>query len=193
VIKMRVGVLALQGDFEKHSDAVKACGADAVEVRMPEDLELCERLIIPGGESTTLEILIRRHGLDEAIRERAMQGMPIWGTCMGMILMAKRIQGRDQWSLGLLDVTIVRNAFGSQVHSFEERIAFSGLDSPMDAVFIRAPAVVETGGGVAVLALARGKIVAVRERALLGTAFHPELTPDRRLHQLFLSDHFGNR
>jgi 5'-phosphate synthase pdxT subunit len=190
---MRVGVLALQGDFQKHCDAVNACGAEPVEVRMPGDLAMCDRLIIPGGESTTLAILIRRHGLDEAIRQSAQQGMPIWGTCMGMILMAKRIEGRDQWSLGLLDVTILRNAFGSQVHSFEEPILVAGLDSPMNAVFIRAPAVVETGGGVAVLASVRGKVVAVREGALLGTSFHPELTPDLRLHKMFLSNQFGNR
>lgn len=184
---MTVGIVALQGDFQKHADAVASLGAIPKYVRLPGDLDGCERLIIPGGESTTLKILMRRHGLDHAIRSRASEAMPVWGTCMGMILLAQRIQGRDEGALGLMDVEVERNAFGSQVHSFEEWIEVCGLQEPFHAVFIRAPAVTSMGQEVSPLATARGRIVAVVQGKLLGTSFHPELTPDRRMHELFLA------
>ena len=182
-----VGVLALQGDFQKHLDALSAIGADGREVRTPEDLSDCSRLIIPGGESTTLGILIRSSGLDKAIPEKANAGMPIWGTCMGMILMAKDVEDYKQFSFGLMDITVRRNAFGAQVFSFEEDLDFKGFDSPLHAVFIRAPIVSEMSDAVEELAAIDDKIVAVRQGRLLGTSFHPELTPDTRVHEYFLS------
>lgn len=182
-----VGVLSLQGDFEKHLQALSRLGAQAMEVRTSEDLGRCSRLILPGGESTTLGILLRRHGLDEEIRGRVSDGMPTWGTCMGLILLAKEVEGREQWTLGLLDVAVRRNAFGPQVHSFEADIAIRGLDSPFHAVFIRAPVVTRLGEGVEPLAEIDDKVVAVRCGRILGTSFHPELTQDSRMHELFLS------
>jgi 5'-phosphate synthase pdxT subunit len=163
----RVGVLALQGDFQKHIDALSALGADAREVRSPGDLADCERLIIPGGESTTLEILLGSSGLGSAIVSRAQEGMPVWGTCMGMILLAKEIEGREQTSFGLLDVVVRRNAFGRQVFSFEADLEFRGLDAPLRAVFIRAPIVVSYGPDVEELAVFDGKTVAVRQGRIL--------------------------
>ncbi|MBS1723510.1 MAG: pyridoxal 5'-phosphate synthase glutaminase subunit PdxT [Armatimonadetes bacterium] len=181
------GVLAVQGDFEKHLDAFAALGrADALEVRSQEDLEKVGSLVIPGGESTTVGLLLERFGLGEAIQERAKSGMPIWGTCMGMILLAKDIEGLDQFRLGLLDITVRRNAFGAQVHSFEDEVKFKGMATPVTGVFIRAPIVVRTGKGVEELADYEGKIVAVRQGNRLGTSFHPELTGDNRIHEWFL-------
>jgi 5'-phosphate synthase pdxT subunit len=186
----KVGVVAIQGDFEKHLEALRRCGVkpeNLVEVRTPEDLALVSRIILPGGESTTVGMLMERFGLGEALRNRAKSGMPVWGTCMGMILMAREIQGRPhQFSLGLLDVQIQRNAFGAQVHSFEEELEVKGLEEPITAVFIRAPVVTLLGAGVESLAVHEGKIVAVRQGALLGTSFHPELTDDLQMHRLFL-------
>jgi pyridoxal 5'-phosphate synthase pdxT subunit len=185
----RVGVLSIQGDFERHIDALRRCdieGVEPVEVRTPEGLSGVERLIIPGGESTAVGLLLERYGLGEALKRRAAEGMPIWGTCMGMILMAKRVEGRDQYSLGLLDVTVQRNAFGAQVHSFEDQVPFKGLEEPVTGVFIRAPVVSEHGPDVEELAEYGGRVVAVRQEKLLGTSFHPELTEDTRLHRWFL-------
>lgn len=184
---MRIGVLALQGDFAKHLQSIAVVGAVGTEVRKIEDLAACDRLIIPGGESTTLGILIQRHGLAEAISEKVKEGMPIWGTCMGMILLAKRVVGRQQFSLGLLDVEVERNAFGAQVHSFEEDLTITGFKTPFHAVFIRAPAVTSVGSSVEALAVCRDKTVAVRQGHLLATAFHPELTNDARFHEYFAS------
>jgi 5'-phosphate synthase pdxT subunit len=178
-----VGVLALQGDFQKHLDALSAIGAQGVEVRTPSDLEACSHLILPGGESTTLAILLRSSGLDRAI---SACSIPIWGTCMGMILMAKEVEGSSQFSLGLLDITVRRNAFGAQIHSFERDVEFKGLDSPIHAVFIRAPIATRLGPGVEELATLDGHTIAVRAGRLLGTSFHPELTSDTRLHELFI-------
>jgi len=183
----QIGVLALQGDYQKHLDALLAIAAPGTEVRTPEELSKCSRLIIPGGESTTLGILLTSSGLDTAINSRARQGMPIWGTCMGMILMAKEVEGYQQFSFGLLDIAVRRNAFGAQLFSFEEGLAFSGLDSPLHAVFIRAPIVTRMGPGVEALARVEDQVVAVRHGSLLGTSFHPELTGDTRLHEVFLA------
>jgi 5'-phosphate synthase pdxT subunit len=180
-----IGVLALQGDFQKHLDALAATGAEGRQVRTPEDLVACSKLIMPGGESTTLGILLGLAGLDMAIAARASKGMPVWGTCMGMILMAKEIEGSDQFRFGILDITVRRNAFGAQVFSFERDVDFVGLDSPLHAVFIRAPIVTKWGSGAEPLARVDGQVVAVRQGNLLATSFHPELTPDGRLHEMF--------
>ncbi len=185
----RVGVLAIQGDFERHMGAFRSIGVareDLAEVRTVEDLAKVRRLVIPGGESTTVGKFLERDGLGKAIQDRAAQGMPVWGTCMGMILMANEIEGSDQYRLGILDVTVRRNAFGAQVHSFEDDIQVDGLDGSMTGVFIRAPIVVTHGPDVSPLATCRGVLVAVRRGRLVGTSFHPELTADTRLHELFL-------
>ena len=184
---MRVGVLAIQGDFERHITSLKSLkNPPAVcEVRTLEDLENVDRLIIPGGESTTVGLLLHRYGLGEAIQHRASEGMPIWGTCMGMIMLAKQVEGREQFTLGLLDITVRRNAFGAQVHSFESPVSIKGIDEPVLGVFIRAPIVTVLGEGVEVLSVYDDKVVAVRGGAILGTSFHPELTSDPRLHQWF--------
>ncbi|MCW5937818.1 MAG: pyridoxal 5'-phosphate synthase glutaminase subunit PdxT [Fimbriimonadaceae bacterium] len=182
-----VGVLAVQGDFSRHGAVLqRLTGTPAVEVRTEEDLARVERLVIPGGESTTVGLLLSRYGLGAAIQERAAQGMPIWGTCMGMILMAREVEGRAQHTLGLLDVTVRRNAFGAQVHSFEDSVEIKGMETPLTAVFIRAPIVTRCGEGVEPLARYDGHIVAVRQGNLVGTSFHPELTEDNRFHKWFL-------
>src|SRR5690606_28451095 len=139
------------------------------EVRTPKDLDNCQRLIIPGGESTTLGILLKLSGLDIAIPKRVETGMPTWGTCMGMILLAKEIEGSNQFRFGLLDITVKRNAFGAQLFSFEQGIPFKGLDAPVHGVFIRAPIVTQYGPTVAPLAEVDGKIVAVQQGKILGT------------------------
>lgn len=185
----RVGVIAIQGDFAKHAEACRTVQPDAEirEVRTPEDLDLVDRAILPGGESTTVGLLMQRFGLAEALISRAQQGMPLWGTCMGMIIMAKRIENSTQYSLGLLDITVRRNAFGAQVFSFEDEVRLKGFDEPVQGVFIRAPIVTECGPQVEVLSDFEPGIVAVRQGNLLGTSFHPELTGDTRLHEWFLS------
>jgi 5'-phosphate synthase pdxT subunit len=186
------GVLALQGDFEAHQRALAAAGAaESVQVRNPADLDRVDRLIIPGGESTTVGLLLQITKLDEAIRARAAEGMPIWGTCMGMILLARRVEGRTQPTLGLLDITVRRNAFGAQVHSFEQEVKIEGLDGPVTAVFIRAPEALELGPEARAIGSLDGRIVAVRQGGLLGTSFHPELTEDIRLHRAFLGPAAG--
>ena len=186
---MRVGVVSIQGDFEKHIEALCRCAAavEPVEVRTPEDLATVDRIIIPGGESTTVGLLMARFGLGAAIQQRAEEGMPVWGTCMGMIMMAHSIKERpNQYSLDLLDIEVERNAFGAQVHSFEDGVIVNGLDRPVLGVFIRAPVVTQLGEGVEALASYEGKVVAVRQGRRLGTSFHPELTADTCLHEWFL-------
>lgn len=187
---LRVGVASIQGDFEKHLRAIREADptAEAVEVRTVEDLAAVDRMIIPGGESTTVGMLMQRFGLGEALRARAAQGMPLWGTCMGMILLARRIEDRpDQFTLGLLDITVRRNAFGAQVHSFEDEVAVEGFEHPVTGVFIRAPEVTQWGDAVQPLARYGERVVAVRQGSLVGTSFHPELTEDRSFHRWFLS------
>jgi 5'-phosphate synthase pdxT subunit len=186
---MRVGVVALQGSFERHIDALRRADAsvEPVEVRTPEELATVERAILPGGESTTVGLLMRRFGLGEAIQEAAKEGMPLWGTCMGMIMLAQGVEGRpDQYTLGLLDVDVRRNAYGAQVHSFETAVPVKGLDEPVMGVFIRAPIVTRCGEGVEAIADHEGQVVAVRQGNVMGTSFHPELTDDVRLHEWFL-------
>ena len=184
----RVGVVSIQGDFEKHIEALRRCGAeDSVQVRTPEDLSTVDRIILPGGESTTVGLLMERYGLGQAIKDAAAAGMPMWGTCMGMIMMARTVVGREQYTLGLLDIEIERNAFGAQVHSFEDEVVLDGLDEPVLGVFIRAPIVTELGPGVVPIGKYDGKTVAVRSGKLVGTSFHPELTDDTRLHEWFIT------
>ncbi len=184
----KVGVVSIQGDFEKHIEALKRCKvADPVQVRTPEDLATVERIILPGGESTTVGLLMERYGLGDAIQDAAAKGMPIWGTCMGMILMAKSVIGPKQYTLGLLDIEIERNAFGTQVHSFEDEVVLEGMKEPVLGVFIRAPIVTNIGGNVSILGKYDGKTVAVQSGKLVGTSFHPELTEDIRFHKWFLS------
>jgi 5'-phosphate synthase pdxT subunit len=186
----RVGVLALQGDFREHLRTLSACGVAALPVRLPQDLAAVDALVLPGGESTTIIGLLQRYELFEPVRRAAQQGMPMLGTCAGLIVMARDILDgeADQERLALLDITVRRNAFGRQVDSFEAALPVKGLPGDaFPAVFIRSPLVEGTGPGVDVLAQIDGRVVAVRQGHLLGLSFHPELTPDRRLHQLFLA------
>jgi 5'-phosphate synthase pdxT subunit len=188
---MNVGVLALQGAFIEHEQIVRRLGHQVTQVRLPEHLNKIDRLIIPGGESTTIGKLMVAYKLLEPIRERAQQEMPIWGTCAGMILLAKHItEGRPegQPALGLMDIVARRNAFGRQLDSFEADLQLTGVDGePFHAVFIRAPLIDQVKNNAEVLAtLDDGRIVAARQGRLLATAFHPELTDDPRLHELFL-------
>ena len=183
-----VGVLALQGDFLEHLNALHRLGAEALAVRLPEDLEAVEALVIPGGESTTVSRLLETCHLAAPIKERTRQGMPLWGTCAGMIIVATEGPDLDRTPLGLIDVRVRRNAFGRQVDSFEEDLVVVPLgEEPFHGVFIRAPVIEETRAGVEVLArLRNGTPVAAQQGRVLVTAFHPELTEDPRFHQLFL-------
>ncbi len=188
-----IGVLALQGDVREHLRALEDAGASARTVRRPEELDDLDGLVLPGGESTTIDKLARAFDLREPLVDRLRDGLPAYGSCAGMILLADRVlDGRpDQQTFGGLDATVRRNAFGRQVDSFEEDVAFTGLDAPVRAVFIRAPWVEEVGAGVEVLARveggpADGRIVAVRQGPLLATSFHPEVTGDHRVHGLFV-------
>jgi len=187
---MKIGVLALQGDFVEHAALLCRIGAETREVRLPGELDGLDGLIVPGGESTTIGKLAVTYGLIEPIRAMARAGRPIWGTCAGMILLAREaLDGvPGQPLLGLMDLRVVRNGFGRQVDSFEADLEVPALGAPsFRAVFIRAPYVQECGPQVEVLAsLEEGKIVAVRQGSLLGTAFHPELTDDERFHRYFL-------
>ncbi|RKS89559.1 pyridoxal phosphate synthase yaaE subunit [Microbacterium sp. AG790] len=185
----RVGVLALQGDVREHVRSLETLGAEVVAVRRPEELATVSGLVIPGGESSVIDKLARTFGMQQPIREALAGGMPAYGTCAGLILLADRITDgiRGQETFGGLDITVQRNAFGSQVDSFETQLTVAGFDEPVSATFIRAPRVVETGPAVEVLAsLSDGAIVAVRQGALLGTAFHPEVSGETRFHELFL-------
>jgi 5'-phosphate synthase pdxT subunit len=189
--RVTIGVLALQGDTREHLAALDAAGAEAVTVRRRSDLDAVDALVIPGGESTTMSHLLREFELLDPLRARLAAGMPAYGSCAGMILLASEIldagaEGRAAVPLGGIDMTVRRNAFGRQVDSFEGDIEFEGLDAPVHAVFIRAPWVERVGPGVQVLARAAGHIVAVRQGAVLATAFHPEITGDRRVHELFV-------
>ena len=189
-----VGVLALQGDVREHVRVLTGLGAQAVPVRRPSELARVDALVLPGGESTTIDKLSRAFELQQPIRERIAEGMPVYGSCAGMIMLADRLVDgiAGQETFGGLDVLVRRNAFGRQVESFEEDLAFEHVDGgPVRAVFIRAPWVEEVGDGVEVLASvesgpAKGAVVAVRQGAALATSFHPEVTGDVRVHRLFL-------
>lgn len=184
---MTVGVLALQGAFREHVAAFARLGVPAREVRLPAQLEGLAAVVVPGGESTTMAKLMAAYGLDRALTAFHAEGGAIWGTCAGAIAVARDIAGRpEQPRLGLLDVTVARNAYGRQVASFEADLAVDGLDAPFHAVFIRAPAIERVGEGVRVWASWDGRPVAVGEGRVFATVFHPELSGDDRLHRLFL-------
>jgi 5'-phosphate synthase pdxT subunit len=187
MVKPRVGVLALQGDVPEHLRAAEQAGAEAVPVRRRAELDTVDALILPGGESTTVGKLLDRYDLLEPIRERIRNGMPVLGTCTGLILLARDIEGSDQPRLGLLDVTVRRNAYGRQVDSFETDVEAPALGpEPLRAVFIRAPVVTRTGPEVEVLAEAGGHPILVRQGGLIGAAFHPEMAGEDRVHRLLL-------
>jgi len=183
---MRIGVLALQGAFREHLRTLDAIGVEGVPVRLPADLDGVAGLILPGGESTTMRKLIDRWNLREPILDLAASGAPLFGTCAGMIVLAREIAGGEEPVLPLLDVTVERNAFGRQLDSFEADLSVPVLgDQPVHGVFIRAPIIERAGPGVDVLArLDDGRIVAVRERNVVATAFHPELAGETRFHRL---------
>ncbi|MGD9960182.1 pyridoxal 5'-phosphate synthase glutaminase subunit PdxT [Nocardioides sp.] len=188
-----IGVFALQGDVREHLRVLTSLGARAIGVRRASELAACDAFVIPGGESTTMIKLARTFDLVDPLRERIAAGMPTFGTCAGMILLADRIEGgtSDQETIGGLDVTVRRNAFGRQVDSFEDDLDFHGIEGPVHAVFIRAPWVEEAGDGVEVLARvehgpAVGRIVAVRQGPLMATSFHPEVGGGDRIHRLFI-------
>lgn len=184
---MVVGVLALQGAFREHAAAVARLGAEAREVRQLKDMSGIEAMIIPGGESTTMGKLLVEWGMLDPLRERIEKGMPVYGSCAGLILLCREIENSDQPRLGVLDATVRRNAFGRQVDSFETDLEMPELGPmPFQAVFIRAPVLIGVGPKVRVLAKVKGQAVAVRQDNVLATSFHPELTPDVRLHRYFL-------
>jgi len=192
----RFGVLALQGAFIEHVQMLRSLGVEATEVRLPGQLQGLDGLIIPGGESTTIGKLAVAYGLMEPMRQMAEQGLPVWGTCAGMILLARDV-GHNQPLIGVMDISVKRNAFGRQVDSFETDLQVPALDAvsqveergrPFRAVFIRAPYIESVGRGVESIAhLSEGPIVAARQGCLLATAFHPELSSDTRFHRFFLS------
>ncbi|MBD8897311.1 MULTISPECIES: pyridoxal 5'-phosphate synthase glutaminase subunit PdxT [Desulfovibrio] len=183
-----VGVLALQGAFREHVAAVASLGATAREVRQLKDIEGIDALIIPGGESTTIGKLLNEWNMLEPLRQRILDGMPVYGSCAGLILLCRDIENSDQPRLGVLDATVRRNAFGRQVDSFETNLSIPEIGAdPLPAVFIRAPVITGVGAGVKVLAEVNGQAVAVRQNNILATSFHPELTPDTRMHSYFLS------
>ncbi len=192
---MKIGVLASQGAFIEHIIALNKLDIEAVPVRLPAELKGMDGLIIPGGESTTISRMMASYRLTGEITSLAEEGMPLFGTCAGMILMAKQISGNTTQSLGLMDITVKRNAFGRQVDSFETSLNIPVLgEKPFPAVFIRAPIIEQHAKGVEVLArLADKTIVAVRQGKLLATAFHPELTDDLRFHKYFLEIVAGKR
>lgn len=183
---MKIGVLALQGAFREHLETLRSIGVEGVPVRLPADLADVAGLIVPGGESTTMRRLVDRWGMREPLLDLASSGAPIFGTCAGMIVLAREIAGGEPPILPLLDVTVERNAFGRQLDSFEADLAVPVLgDQPVHGVFIRAPVIERSGPGVDVLArLDDGRIVAVRERNVIATAFHPELAGETRFHRL---------
>ena len=190
---MIIGVLALQGDFREHIQAIAACGHEAQEVRRVSELDQCQALILPGGESTTIALLARNYGLIEPLRKRIGEGMPTYGSCAGMILLADRILDgvAGQETFGGINMTVRRNAFGRQVDSFESELTFAGHQ--LHAVFIRAPWVEELGSEVEVISSVKtpaGEIhpVAVRQKHLMATSFHPELTHDLAVHRYFFDE-----
>lgn len=190
-MSVAVGVLALQGDTREHLAALNEAGAEAVTVRRLAELQSVDALVIPGGESTAMSHLLREFELLEPLRGLLRDGMPAYGSCAGMILLAGEIldagvPGREALPLGGIDMTVRRNAFGRQVDSFEEDLMVTGIDGPVHAVFIRAPWVERVGPEVEVLATAAGHPVAVRQGRMLATSFHPEMTGDRRVHAMFV-------
>jgi len=186
-----VGVLSLQGAVEEHLRMIKRCGFEGVKVKTVGDLKKVDRLIIPGGESTTIGKLAKIYGLDQEISKRGREGMPIFGTCAGMILLANKVVGNEQIRFKLIDIEVERNAFGRQVDSFEADLKIENLNGKLfRAVFIRAPYIRKIGSNVKVLAKFKGKIIMARQKNILVSSFHPELTDDLRVHKYFLSEKY---
>jgi pyridoxal 5'-phosphate synthase pdxT subunit len=185
---VKIGVLALQGAFREHILSLEGLGVTAVAVRLPEQLDDCAGLVIPGGESTAIAKLMTTYGFYEPIRRRTAEGMAVWGTCAGAILIAKDIVDGlpDQEPLALMDITCRRNAYGRQIDSFEADLDFDGFDEPYLGVFIRAPWIESVGEGVKILATQDDHIVAANQGCMMATVFHPELTGDLRVHRYFL-------
>ncbi len=190
---MKVGVLALQGAFARHSEVLTGLGVVPLEVRTPGDLDAVDAMVVPGGESTTMSMLLDSSGLRPSLAERLADGLPVLGTCAGMILLAVRVtDGRDdQRSFGAIDIDVRRNGYGRQVDSFEDQLSVTGLDGPFHGVFIRAPVVERVGSDVEVLATVDGLPVLCREGAVLVSSFHPEMSGDGRIHERFLDLAFG--
>lgn len=188
---MKVGVLSLQGAVEEHLEMIKRCNLEAIKVKTVGDLKKIDRLIIPGGESTAIGKLAKIYDLDREIIKKGREGMPIFGTCAGMILLASKVMGIEQIRFNLIDIVVERNAFGRQVDSFEVDLKIEGFSGkPFKAVFIRAPYIKKVGKEVKVLAEFEGKMVMARQKNILVSSFHPELTKDLRVHQYFLSDNY---
>ncbi len=184
---MKIGVLALQGAFVEHQKMLQLCGVESIQVRKREQLKGISALVIPGGESTTMGKLLTGYDLLEPLVRLGREGLPIFGTCAGLIVLARDISGPVQPKLGLMDIAVKRNAFGRQVDSFEEDLAIPAIgEKPFRAVFIRAPYIIKTGNGVEVLTRYNGRVVFARQGRFLAAAFHPELTGDLRVHRYFL-------
>jgi pyridoxal 5'-phosphate synthase pdxT subunit len=183
---VNIGVLALQGAVAEHIRSIELAGGHGVAVKKTEQLAEIDGLIIPGGESTTIGKLMRKYGFIEAVRGFAAQGKPIFGTCAGLIVLAERLEGAEEPHLGLMDMTVARNAFGRQRESFETDLDVIGIDTPLRAVFIRAPLITEVSNKVEVLSTYKGEIVTAKQGNLLASSYHPELTDDYRLHELFI-------
>jgi len=187
-MSVKVGVLALQGSFREHAQSLIKLGVESVLVKFPEQLNTVSGLIIPGGESTTFEKLIKKYGLIERIRKLALSGFPVYGTCAGLIILANNICGHEQPIIGVMDITVKRNAFGRQCESFEENLCIPELgENPFRVVFIRAPLIEQVGESARILAqLGDGSIVAAEQGNVIVSSFHPELTNDLRMHRYFL-------
>jgi 5'-phosphate synthase pdxT subunit len=185
---VRIGVLALQGDFREHAEIFRKLGVEPVEVREVEDLEGLAGMIVPGGESTAIGNLMVSSGLLDGVRSFYYKGGPVWGTCAGMVLAASATTGPRQPLLGLMNALVERNGFGRQVYSFEQDLVVEGFEEPFTGVFIRAPFFEDVGPGVEVLSKIDGRVVAARGENILVTAFHPELTDDTRFHEYFLRE-----
>ncbi|MFC4304202.1 pyridoxal 5'-phosphate synthase glutaminase subunit PdxT [Cohnella boryungensis] len=183
---MNIGVLALQGAVAEHIRSIELAGGTGVAVKRVEQLAEIDGLIIPGGESTTIGKLMRKYDFIDAIRAYAQQGKPVFGTCAGLIVLAERLEGSEEPHLRLMDMTVARNAFGRQRESFETDLDVTGIETPLRAVFIRAPLIKEVGEKVEVLSVYQGEIVTARQGNLLASSYHPELTDDYRLHELFI-------
>ncbi|MCY7440988.1 pyridoxal 5'-phosphate synthase glutaminase subunit PdxT [Bacillus altitudinis] len=183
---LTIGILGLQGAVREHIQSIEACGAAGKIIKRVEELEIVDGLIIPGGESTTMRRLMDTYQFIEPIKAFAAQGKPIFGTCAGLIMLAKHIEDREDAHLGLINVSVARNSFGRQVDSFEADVEVKGLDAPFTGVFIRAPHIISADEGVEVMAEYDGRIVMAKENNILGCSFHPELTDDHRLTQLFV-------
>jgi 5'-phosphate synthase pdxT subunit len=183
---MKIGVLALQGAVSEHIEMLKSLGVEAFPVKTVDQIKSIDGLIIPGGESTTMVKLITKFELADIIKKRIAEGMPVYGTCAGMILLAKRIKNYEQFSLGVLDISVIRNAFGRQIDSMEIDLQVKGLKTPFHAIFIRAPIAVELGKDVEALASIKEGVVFLRQGNVFASAFHPELGDDPRIHKMFI-------